>query len=382
MMKKFFAALLSVVMVGSMAACSGNSASTSSAAASAAPAGSTANTAASSAAANNGSGKKVVYVVDALGDMSFNDSGNEGMKTLKTQGYNVQVVETGEDASKYDSFVDDACDGGADYIVTSSTFLDNVNKAAPTYPNVHFVVFDIDPTTKVVSNNILLITFAQNESSYLGGIVAASKSKSGVIGAVGGIENPTIEDFITGYIQGALSVNPKIKVCTSYIGNWTDSAKMLELCNTQYNTYKCDVFFPIAGGAGTGAFEAAQKANGNIWTLGVDSDQYTIFSAKKNPMANVILTSVMKRVGDSLVEVFKEDKAGSVKWGTMLKMGLSKNAVGIADDEQYQKTVPADVRQKVDDAKAKIVSGQIKVKSYFNFASASDYTAYVNAVKP
>lgn len=372
MMKKILALMLSLVMAGSMAAC-GSSGSASS----------TASAGGSASAASAASGKKVVYVVDALGDMSFNDSGNDGMKVLKAQGYNVQVVETGEDASKYDSFINDACDGGADYIVVSSTFLDNINKAAPNYPKVHFIAFDVDPNTKISSSNVLLLTFAQNESSYLGGIVAASKSKSGVIGAVGGIENPTIEDFITGYIQGAASVNPKIKVCTSYVGNWTDSAKMLELCTTQYNTYKCDVFFPIAGGAGTGAFEAAQKAGtGNIWTLGVDSDQYMIFSAKKNAMANVILTSVMKRVGDSLVDVFKEDKAGSVKWGSIMKMGLSKNAVGLADDEQYTKTVPEDVRKKVDDARAKIVSGQLKVKSYFDFKSASDYTAYVNAVKP
>ena len=271
MMKKFFALLLSLVMTGSMAACSSGSSSASSAAS----AGS------SASAASASSSKKIVYVVDALGDMSFNDSGNEGMNTLKTQGYNVQVVETGEDASKYNSFVSDACDGGADYLVTNSTYIDNVNKVAAAYPKVHFIVFDVAPDTKITSSNILLITFAQNEASYLGGIVAASKSKSGVIGAVGGVENPTIEDFITGYIQGAVSVNPKIKVCTSYVGNWTDSAKMLELCTTQYNTYKCDVFFPIAGGAGTGAFEAAQKiGNGNVWTLGVDSDQYTIFSAK------------------------------------------------------------------------------------------------------
>ena len=217
-----------------------------------------------------GSGK-VAYVCTGLGDMSFNDSGEVGMNVLRAAGYDVNTIETGEDASTYYQLIQNALEDGCDYMVVSSTYQDNVEAIADQYPDTKFILFDINSDSEVAADNMLYIYFKQNESSYLGGIVAAGLSKTGAIGAVGGVENPVIKDFITGYIDGAQAQNPDIKVSTAWVGDWSNSAKMKELCETQNSAKGVDVFFPIAGGAGTGAFEAANEV-GDIWTLGVDSD--------------------------------------------------------------------------------------------------------------
>ncbi|HCI73551.1 MAG TPA: BMP family ABC transporter substrate-binding protein, partial [Lachnospiraceae bacterium] len=241
----------------------------------------------------------IAYIVTGLGDMSFNDSGEVGMNVLRAAGYDVKTVETGDDASGYEDTMYDLLDTGYDYVIASSTYKDQVELVAPEYEDTKFILFDVNSDTEVASDNILYIYFKQNESSYLGGIVAAGMSQNGAIGAIGGVENPVIKDFITGFVDGALSYNPDIKVSTGWVGDWSNTAKMKEICNTQNSSADVDIFFPIAGGAGTGAFEAATEIDG-AWALGVDSDQYAAFIDSNEAFASVIPTSVTKEVGNTM----------------------------------------------------------------------------------
>lgn len=326
--------------------------------------------------------EKIVYLITVLGDMSFNDSGWRGVQAIgEKYGYEVQVIEAGEDASKYDAIITDLCDSGVDYIFTSNNFQENIEKYVADYPDIRFIIFDVDPDAEVVSDNVLYTTYAQNEGSYLAGMAAASLSKTGVIGTVGGVQNPVICDFMTGFVEGAKAYNPDIKVTTAWVGNWSDSAKMKELCTTMYNTQNADVFFPIAGGAGMGAFEAAQDI-GDIWAIGVDSDQYTLLAAEGSPLAQVIATSMMKEVDNSLIYIMDELNSGNEYWGTVQVFGVAQDSVGVAENEQYERVVSEETRSAIEDAKQKIISGEIEVTSYFDFESEDEYNAFMQAVAP
>ncbi len=319
----------------------------------------------------------IAYVVTGLGDMSFNDSGQVGMKILREAGYKVKTIETGLDASKYLDDIYDILDIGYDYLVTNNTYLDQIEEVAEEYPDTKFIMIDSSPDTVVAADNILYIYFKQYESSYLGGIVAAGLSKSGSIGAIGGIENPVIKDFISGYVQGALSYNPDIKVHVGWVESWSNTAKMKEICNTQNSNADVDVFFQIAGGAGTGAFEAASEIKGT-WTLGVDSDQYASFIKSNEKFAKVIPTSVTKEIGSTLVSLFRDPS--TIEWGTVAAMGLKEGAVSLVENEYYEKVVPQEVRDAVNTAREGIEDGSIEVKSYYSGTEA-DYSALIKSVK-
>ncbi len=319
----------------------------------------------------------IAYIVSNLGDMSFNDSGEEGMKVLRAAGYKVKTIETGLDASKYLDIMYDILDTGYDYVVASNTYQDQIEELASEYPDTKFLLIDSSPETSIAADNILYIYFKQYESSYLGGIVAAGLTKSGAIGAIGGIENPVIKDFIIGYVQGAVSYNPDIKVRVGWVGNWSNTAKMKEICNTQNSSADVDVFFQIAGGAGTGAFEAASEMKGT-WTLGVDSDQYAAFAKTNKSYAKVIPTSVMKEVGNTLIHLFTDPSA--IEWGTVASVGLAEDAVGLAENEYYEKVVPQETRDAVKAAKEAIIDGSIVVKSYYN-VTEKEYSSILKSVK-
>ena len=96
--------------------------------------------------------------------------------------------------------------------------------------------------------------------------------------------------------------------------------------------------------------------------IGVDSDQAAIFAPTDPAQADVIITSVEKRVGDSLVTALEQTIDGTAEYGAALNLGLSDGAVGISRNAQYEALVPEDVRTAVDDAEAAIVDGSITVE--------------------
>ena len=117
----------------------------------------------------------------------------------------------------------------------------------------------------------------------------------------------------------------------------------------------------VAGGTGIGALQAV-KDSGKL-AVGVDSDQALIFEASDPAQANVIFTSVEKKVGESLYMALKATVEGTQEYGKSNLLGLAEGAVGISKNAYYEKLVPAEVRAEIDALEAKIKSGELVVKS-------------------
>ncbi|MFQ8776978.1 MAG: BMP family ABC transporter substrate-binding protein [Roseburia sp.] len=134
-----------------------------------------------------------------------------------------------------------------------------------------------------------------------------------------------------------------MKVYVSYIGSWDDTAKGKETAIAQYNQ-GVDIIFPAAEQAGLGCVEAAAEMGKYI--IGVDSDQAMLFSGSDEAKANVILSSVLKNVGDSLVRMAEMEEEGTVPYGKCEFLGLKENGAGLADNEYFQKNVPDEIKRR------------------------------------
>lgn len=313
-----------------------------------------------------------LYINGNLGDKSFFDSANLGIQAIIDQyGYTVQVVEGGNDDTRWQPGLLDLADGPYDIIIAGTFQMEQiVMEAAALYPNKQFIIFDTSVDYSDGKNsNVYSITYKQNEGSYLAGIVAASLTETGVIGAIGGLDIPVINDFIVGYIQGAQSVNPNIKVAVSYINSFVDSARGKELALAQFNGQNADVIFQIAGNAGLGVLEAAAEAG--FLGIGVDSDQAAILADDgRTNIANVIPTSVLKDVGASLKRAIDLNEDNLVPWGTAESVGLTEGTVGIARNTYFNQLVPNSVLPILDAADAQIRSGNVTVDTAFGMAQA------------
>ena len=87
---------------------------------------------------------------------------------------------------------------------------------------------------------------------------------------------------------------------------------------------------------------------------------------------------MLKEVGNSFVSLFHDIEAGDDSmWGTTITLGLAEDSVGYVDNEFFQTNTPEEIRTQMADAAEKIASGELDVKSYYDFASADEYNEYV-----
>ena len=225
-----------------------------------------------------------------------------------------------------------------------------VEAVAKDYPDIRFAIVD------GVSNlpNVASLIFKEHEGSYLVGMIAARKSKSGTIGFVGGMDVPLIHKFEVGYEEGARAANPKIRVIQNYVGvtesAWNNPGKGKELALAQYGK-GADVVFAAAGNSGLGVFDAAEQSGKLV--IGVDSNQNWV-------KPGYVLTSMVKRVDNAVYQIIADLVQGKFQGGIHV-YGLEDGGIGYAMDQYNEKLVPPAVLAEVEAAKAKIIKGQIKV---------------------
>jgi basic membrane protein A len=310
-----------------------------------------------------GDGPKIglAYDVGGRGDHSFNDSSYAGL-TKAVKAFKATCVEgeatDGEAESAREDRLRQMADGGATAIVgVGYAYSDSVNKVAPDYPKINFGVVDGFDPDKTANKNAAYLGFAENEGSFLVGVAAAEKTKTGTIGFVGGVHNDLIKKFEAGYTAGAKAVKPDIKVLVNYIQEsdikgFTDPAGGKAAATGQYDK-DADVVYHASGASGSGVFDAAVDAGDGKWAIGVDSDQYLTATKAQQPH---ILTSALKRVDTATYDFIKSVDGGS-PLTSYQTYDLKVDGVGYAKSGGFIDDISADI----DGYKAKIISGEIKV---------------------
>ena len=310
---------------------------------------------ASGAPSGNGTSSDLtvaLVVAGTFGDRSFYDSSKAGCDKLAAEGVQIKTIECKNE--NHTQQIYNAADAANVIVLVGWEFYD-VETVAPEYPDKRFIW--IDNATSAPVANVLNITYAQNEGSFLAGYIAAKASTTGVVGAMGGQDSDTINDFIVGYKQGALYANPDVKVEVIYSNDYDDPAIGKE-CALALNEKGADVVFQIASKCGDGVFEAAKEKG--FYAIGVDSDQKYI-----DP--EVIICSMCKEVGDSIYDAVaqylkKGDDCGL--WGTTWVADMATGYVGVGyGDEGSTQQVTDAVKAEVEELAKKIVSGEIKVET-------------------
>lgn len=291
-----------------------------------------------------------------LGDQSYNDSGNEGLKRAASElGVVTKVVEP-RDVSEGESYLTQLAESGMDLVVTLDLgHKDALEKVAKKYPNTHFAIFN----TVAQGDNISSVMFKEHEASYLAGALAAMVTQDKeisltndekIISFIGGIDSPGINVFLTGFTSGAQSIDPEIKVLSGYSNSFADPAKGKELALAQI-AEGSDVVFQVAGATGDGIIQAAKQKE--VFAIGVDSDQDGI-------ARGFVLTSVMKRVDNAIFALIQSGKAS--KYESLLELGLKEEGVQLSPMTYTKDMMKKEYLDKVEELKQKIISGEITVK--------------------
>jgi len=303
----------------------------------------------------NGQLRVALCIAETLGDLGFYDSANEGLERLKAD-YGVvgSVVECKSDASMYQVALVEAAETNDVVVAVGWQFWDGLTAVVPQMPETKFIF--VDNGLDGMGDNLLSITYAENEGSFLAGYIAMKMSENATVGVIGGENSDTINNFVVGYQQGALYANPDGKVLDPiYTDDYEAPDKGKEAALSLYSQ-NADVVYAVAGKTGLGVFEAAQEQG--KYAIGVDSDQKYI-----NP--DVILCSMLKRVGDSVYDVISRYiDDGVFEGGTIWNADMSSGLVGLGyGDETMTQQVSDELKAEVEALAQKIVNGEISVES-------------------
>ncbi|WP_028047433.1 BMP family protein [Cellulomonas sp. URHE0023] len=332
---------------------------------------------ASSTAAAGSSDFKGCIVSDSGGfnDKSFNESGLNGLKAVEAS----LGIETAQAESKSDDAyapnIDNLVSQNCNIIVTVGFKLATATAdAATANPDVDFALVDALPTdadgNPVELDNVKPLQFDTAQASYLAGYLAAGMSKSGKVGTYGGLAIPTVTVFMDGFADGIAKYND-VKGTNVELLGW-DKEAQTGLFNPPEAPFApgsgkanadslvaqgADIILPVAGGAALDALTTAKATAGTL-VIWVDTD-----GALVNPdSSSVILTSVMKLI-DAAVNSAVSDAAGDTFDPSPYVGTLENEGVGLAPYHDLDSTVPADLKAEIDQLKADIISGAIKVES-------------------
>jgi basic membrane protein A and related proteins len=313
----------------------------------------------------DGSALKVgmAYDIGGRGDASFNDSAAAGLdKAISDIGVKKENTKelAATDQESEDSKLTrlrQLAQGGDDPVVAIGFgYTDATVKVAAEFPNIHFAV--VDGFAANASKNITWLGFAEQEGSFLVGVIAALKSKSCTIGFVGGVNVPLIQKFQAGFEQGVKAVAPKAKIVSKYITEAGDLTGFADPPKGQVAAkglidQGADVVYHAAGASGKGVFAAAKDAN--VLAIGVDSDQYNQKTVAADK--DIILTSMLKRVD---VAVFDYISAVASKDLSTLPQVFDLKVDGVGYATSGGK-IDDETKGWVEAYKQQIIDGKIKV---------------------
>ncbi len=181
------------------------------------------------------------------------------------------------------------------------------------------------------------------------------------------MRNDIIYDFAVGYAAGIAYENAqnvtRVSLTNSFVGNFNDSTQAKALASVQY-TNGADVIFACASQAGLGVIDAAQTKT--KYVIGVDSDQYLYYADSNPTRAGLIITSVLKKVGDVIYDTVLAYLADSLEFGVLVSYGLSEGIIDLAINDNYLAKVPETLREYLETLKADIIAGELDVTSRFD----------------
>lgn len=311
----------------------------------------------------------LTYDIGGRGDQSFNDSAAEGIDNAVSEvGISFTEAEPNADGSNRAELLQLQADQSDLVIGVGFLFAGDVTAVAAENPETNFAVvddamLDFDNGGVPLGDNIVGMTFAEHEGSYLVGVAAALKTETNTVGFIGGVSGfGLIEKFEAGFAAGVASVDPDIEIVSQYITEFPDfdgfnaPDRAQETAAAMYDQ-GADIIYHAAGGSGAGLFEAAkattESTGSKVWGIGVDSDQYNTVSPE---VQEFVLTSMLKRVDTSVLEITKAHNDGSFKAGNVV-YDLSVDGVGYSTSGGFVDDIIDDLEA----AKAAIIAGDVTV---------------------
>jgi basic membrane protein A len=261
-----------------------------------------------------------------VSDAGWNAAAFDGLQLIKNKlGAETALVQTRSPADFDDGFRDFASRGFNLIFAHGYEYTDSAIGVARDFPGVTFVVSSGSES----SRNVASLTFKFDQAAYAEGVLAGGVTKTGVVGAIGGIELPSIRQTFEGFKRGFLSVRPNGRLLVSYIGKFDDVGAAKEAALAQISQ-GADLIVHDADAAGLGVFQAAARAH--ILAFGAIRNQNDV-------MPGVVLASAVTSTAQAFLKIATEVKNDQFRPG-MLEFGMEDGMVKVVLNPKLESRIP------------------------------------------
>ncbi len=304
--------------------------------------------------------------IGGIEDASFNQGAWEGLQRLSgVSGCETLFLENRAEETFAENLENLVSRGGDLCWGLGYDSADDLLNVAWEHPDVSFAI--VDNTFDNVPENVTCVVFRGEEPSFLVGYIAASVTKTGKVGFIGGEDNEVIRAFRYGFQAGCSYADhvlgKEIETDVAFAESFTDVERGKTLAKQLYDG-GCDIIYHAAGQTGLGVIEAAEEAG--FYVIGVDKDQS--YLAPGN-----VLTSALKNVNIAVYTVSSEFLAGDAIGGKTIDLGIAEDALGVSEDHSLY---PDDVYEAMCELKDKIASGELAVPS-----TEEEFMAFVDGLE-
>lgn len=287
-----------------------------------------------------GSGPEVAFITDGgtVEDGKYNEVCYRGVKQYcNEKGILSKVyIPDEETTDSYLTQIKDAVASGAKVVICPSYMLEEaVYTAANEYPKVDFILVDgvphnSDYSDSTIAENVLSITFSEEEAGFLAGY-AAVRDGYKRLGFLGGMAEDSVIKYGYGFIQGAdyagIELGEKIYIAYTYTGTFSENKDVHDMAAIFYD-YSVEAIFAVAGASGNSVMKAAEEKSGAV--IGADVDQ----SLDSSSIVFSCIKNMDKAVYDALDDFYNDRFAG----GTERHLTAAENGVALTMDNGKFKT--------------------------------------------
>ena len=325
MLKNHFARAAGGVLLGLLVACGGEKS------------GSTADSTASKKL------RVALLTPGPISDKSWNGIAHEGLLAIRDSlGAETSHIQTKTPAEFDENFRQYGAQGYDLVIGNGFEYQEAAVRVAPSYPTTNYAI----TSGRVTAPNVAGLAFAFEEASYQAGMIAGAMTTTNKIGLIAGTELPPVKTSFLAFERGAKSVNPKVSVITSYIGNWDDVSAGKEQALAQI-AQGADIIFQNADAVGLGVFQAAREKK--ILAFGTNADQ-------NNVAPDVIIGSVVIDLPKAFLMIAREVQAGTFK-GRVITLGVKDDVVRLVLNPTMRERVPVAAVAASDSVGAQLKAG-------------------------
>ncbi|WP_413174395.1 BMP family protein [Anabaena azotica] len=292
--------------------------------------------------ANSGEKLKIAIVLPGvITDKAWNQSGYEGVNLAKQKlGAEIAYVENVAQADQTEALTDFARKGYNVVFAHGGQFDAAIEQVASQFPNTFFVAVN----GSIKGDNIAALRIDHLQASYLCGIIGASVTKSNKLAYIAGQEFEATQQELRGFDLGAKSVNPKIQITPTFIGDWNDVVKAKEATLALISAGNDVIFQWLDNSSATVLQTASDKG---VYAFGNTKDQLDI-------APKAILTSAVKRLDLAIAYLAELAQKKELK-GEIYTIGLEKPEIlylgkfGVVKPEIQEKVMK--IKQEIVDKK-------------------------------